>query len=192
MRKNKKGALQLSISMIVIIVLAMTVLGLGLTFTRDLFDKLQDIVGLTFSKIKKEINTKLDTSEEPLVFSTTNLEMSRGSKQLEGFGFRNDGNSEMKIGIRFFPVKCPPGATCDVEEIEGKWFTYIQGPEAYTIKPGSRIMREVHISVPRGATTGLYLIKMVAYTGSPQGSACPSLDNCPNELASTQIFLTVG
>ena len=192
MRKNKKGALQLSINAIVIIVLAMTVLGLGLTFTRGLFRKMSGLTDDTFEKIKEELNTKLDTGEEQLVFSTTRLDIPRGGQALEGFGFRNDGNSEMKIGIRFFPVELPPSASVDVDDMESEWFHYLSQAEAYRIGPGSRTIKDILITVPRSAKTGLYLIKMVAYEGSPKGSSCASLNNCPGELASTEIFLTVG
>jgi hypothetical protein len=181
---NKKGAMELSVNMIVILVLAMTLLGLGITITRYIVDRTRTMVEDTFSKIEEELTSKLDTGDDDVVFSKTQLNVPRGSEKLEGFGIRNQGNQELKLGIHFFAVDCP--GTCDQDDVES-WFTYIKGNEKYVVKPGERMVKDVLIKIPKTATTGLYLIQLAPY----RGTSC-TVNSCSEMYGSTEIFLTVG
>ncbi|MEW6063144.1 MAG: hypothetical protein AB1571_02125 [Nanoarchaeota archaeon] len=63
-RKNKKAAIEMSITTIIIIVIGVTLLVLGLTWVRGLFGKLTKITETTFSQADIEIE-KLSQGTEP-------------------------------------------------------------------------------------------------------------------------------
>ena len=190
---RKKGALQLSINAIVIIVLAMTLLGLGLTFIRGMFSNIVELSESTFEKISEELNGRLATSDEPLLFSKTTLSIERGSKSLEGVGVRNDADSSIDYGIKIITANCPQKKTdtaieCpDVEE----WFDYFKGDEQYSLSPADNQVNKVVIDVPSGTTTGRYLLKIIGYTGTwPDGDDCSGSESC-DQIGQTESFLTV-
>ena len=195
---NRKASLNLSIQAIVIIVLAMTILGLGLGFVRGLFDNIVGISESTFQKITEQLSTDLATSSAPLLFSQTKLNMERGKSDLQGFGVRNDGNAKIKYGFNIETNTCPEkeddGSCLDADE----WFAYLKGPEQYTLSPAERQANKVQITIPRGVTTGLYLLKMSAYLGNwPSGGNCvddyePTTGAGCSLIGQTELFLTVS
>lgn len=192
-KPNKKASLNLSINAIVIIVLAMTLLGLGLTFIRGIFRKAGGITETTFEKISEQLDTDLQTSEAPLLFSETRLAMERGGpSSLEGFGVRNDGNVPISYGIKIVAFSCPDAAEVDGEcPAVDNWFTYFTGDEQYTINPAERQVNKVTIDVERGATTGLYLLKILAYTGTWDGQECKGPEAACDVFGQTELFLTI-
>lgn len=195
---NKKGSLSLSIEAIVIIVIGITILGLGLGFVRSLFGDIEGLRESTFQKISEQLSTDLATSSAPLLFSQTKLSLERGDSSIEGFGVRNEGDTRIKYGFAIETFNCPPDAkgadgTC---QSVADWFEFFKGDEQYTLKPAERQVNKVQISVPRSATTGLYLLKLSAYIGqwSP---------GCPGDyeggagsgcllLGQTELFLEVS
>ena len=50
MLKNKKGAIELSMTTIIVIVMGVTLLILGITFVRTIFTKIQNISETTFDQ----------------------------------------------------------------------------------------------------------------------------------------------
>ena len=183
---NKKGALQLSVNAIVIIVLAMTVLGLGLTFTTGLFEDMNLLRQQTFDSISKDLSTRLSTSEEPLIFSVTRLDLGRNSESTQGIGIRNDGNSLLEVGIKFFWISCPEAyGGCENGDFEN-WFIYDDTAESIQIGPGQSETKRVTIKPKGDIKKGLHMFKIVVYTGEECGrSDCDTVDT-------TEFFVNVS
>ncbi|MFH1054029.1 MAG: hypothetical protein V1740_06445 [Candidatus Woesearchaeota archaeon] len=186
MIKSRKASLELSVNAIVIIVLAMTLLGLGLFFIRGLFGNVIELSESTFSKISDEVSQRLSTGQDKLLFSSIQFDLERGKSKLEGFGIKNIQNAEMKFGVLFYPVSCPGdgqtestknkycrpykiGTDLALEPWDkgtiDEWFTYVKGPKSYTIGGGQQFVKRVEVKIPGDAPTGLYLVKMIVYTG---------------------------
>jgi len=203
---SKKASLDLSVQAIVVVVIAMTLLGLGLGFVRNIFGSMTKVSSETFSKISDELGQKLSTGDEKLIFSSVQLAVERGKSSLEGVGIKNEENYEIKYGIIFIPVKCAPAvdaADCTTENI-AEWFTYVDGPEAYTLGAGQNHVKRVDIKIPTDAKTGLYLLKAFVYQGpeDPMASGTLTCDSAGfsvaegvasgcREFDSTEIFLTI-
>ena len=190
MLHNKKADLELSIRTIVIVILAMTILGFGLTFMRSMFGNISEISGSTFDKIKDQLQKDLISGSEKLVFSQTKISVERGKSELLGWGIKNQGNAKLDYWAEFTAIKCPTGVTClSVDDLNNHWFTFKYNPggsnvdQRYSISPADQQVVRVDLSIPKGATTGLYLIDLSIFdpTTSP-----------PNQkYASTDLFLTV-
>jgi len=193
-KQNKRGALELSINTIVVIVIAMALLGLGLMFIRGMFDKITGVSDSTFEKISEQLNTDLVTSDAPLIFSKTKITIDRGGNSQEGFGVKNDGDSKISYGVKVGTFSCPElsqSENGDCPDISS-WFKYFDGDQQYTISPAERQTGKVQINVPRGATTGLYLLKIIAYEGifDEASGICPE-GSC-SVFGQTELFLTVA
>ncbi len=192
-KMHKRGALDLSIQTIVIVVIAMTLLGLGLGFVRNLFSNISDVSESTFQRISEQLSTDLATSDAPLIFSQSRLNLERGASTLEGFGVRNDGNNPVEYGLKIETFSCPQeakdqaGKCVDVE----KWFEYFKGDGQYKLRAAERQVNRVQINIERNAKIGLYLLKLSAYTGQWDGSCAGPQSTC-QKIGQTELFLTVA
>lgn len=192
-KMHKRGALDLSIQTIVIVVIAMTLLGLGLGFVRNIFSNIGDLSESTFQRISEQLSTDLATSEAPLIFSQSRLSLERRASKIEGFGVRNDGNNPVKYGFKVETFSCPDsakdqaGKCVDVDA----WFKYFKGNEQYQLKAAERQVNRVQVDVPSDAKTGLYLLKLLAYTGNWDGTCGTPQSTC-QKIGQTELFLTVN
>jgi len=199
MRMRKKGALELSINAIVIVILAMTLLGLGLGFVRGLFNKVNRMSDDTFDKMQEQLNVDLSTSDEAVLFSKTRLTLERNSNTLEALGVRNDGDREIKYGIKVLTFTCPGTGTCPEAE---DWFEYFKGDSEYELPNAQRQVNRMQIAVGSGVDKGLYLLKIMVYKGEWPSSGEPvdCVDYDPDAepptgcdvFGQTELFLTVA
>src|ERR1051325_10637347 len=88
MKKNSKGALELSITGIVVLIIAITVLGLAIGFIRKLFVGSQQQLETRLSNVNDQYKQELQSSGELLVFSVP-AEVPVGNPQNALLGVRN-------------------------------------------------------------------------------------------------------
>jgi hypothetical protein len=199
MRKmHKKAGLELSINAIVIVILAMTLLGLGLGFINGMFGNITSLTDSKFSQIAEDLNGRLSTSNEDILFSKTQTTIPRGSNSLEGLGVKNDEDRVIKFGIIFKTEDCPDTSKVDgiCPETKG-WFTYLKGDGKYTVKAADSSTSKTTIQIPRTAKTGLYLISIIVYEGVWNQENCaddydPQTGVGCSVLGKTELFLTVS
>ncbi len=126
--KNKRGALELSITAIVVLIIAITVLSLGVGFIKKQFSTGTELVEGSFSEIKQKLKEQMKDSGELLVFSFPD-EANKGTPENIQVGVLNTlanpdfdpVNNPKKDSVCFrVEVKCikpfAPGADC----IDGK------------------------------------------------------------------------
>jgi hypothetical protein len=88
--RNKKGALELSITAIVVLIIAITVLGLAIFFIKNLFKEGTDLFTSEFSRIKEQLKKNLEESGELVVMDKgTELEVKRGERFKFNIGVRS-------------------------------------------------------------------------------------------------------
>ena len=91
MRRNKKGALELSITAIVVLIIAITLLGLAIFFINNMFKGGTELIGGEFAKIKDQLRKNMEDSGELVVMDKgTELEVKRGSPFPFHIGVRNN------------------------------------------------------------------------------------------------------
>lgn len=94
--RNKKGALELSITAIVVLIIAITVLGLAIFFIKNLFKGGTEIFVGELAKIKETLKKNMEETGELVVFSKgTELEAKRGESVKFHVGIRNTGTQEL-------------------------------------------------------------------------------------------------
>ena len=117
MRRNKKGALELSITAIVILIIAITILGLGIGFIKKQFGAGTELVGGELTKIREQMKEDIKSSGELLVLNMPETEVSLGKPQDILIGVKNTMSNPDKGKVCFWvEVKClqpfNPDNTC--------------------------------------------------------------------------------
>lgn len=119
MRRNKKGALELSITAIVILIIAITILGLGIGFIKKQFSAGTELVGGKLTEIKEQMKEDIRTSGELLVLNMPETEVSLGKPQDLLIGVKNtlsNPNNPADKVCYWIEVKClkafSQGNTC--------------------------------------------------------------------------------
>lgn len=87
--RNKKGALELSITAIVILIIAITILGLGIGFIKKQFGAGTELVGGELTKIREQMKEDIRTSGELLVLNMPETEVNVGKPQDVLIGVKN-------------------------------------------------------------------------------------------------------
>jgi len=109
MRRNKKGALELSITAIVILIIAITILGLGIGFIKKQFSAGTELVGGKLTEIKEQMKEDIRTSGELLVLNMPDTTVSLGKPQDLLIGIKNTlsnpDNPDEKVGY-WLEVRC--------------------------------------------------------------------------------------
>jgi len=119
MKRNKRAALELSITAIVVLIIAITILGLGIGFIKKQFGAGTELVGGELTKIKQQLKDQVRTGGDLLVFNVPE-EISIGKPKNTFIGVRNTAanpNSDKDRVCFRVEVKCikpfTPGSACD-------------------------------------------------------------------------------
>jgi len=115
--RNKKGALELSITAIVILIIAITILGLGIGFIKKQFGAGTELVGGELTKIREQMKEDIKSSGELLVLNMPETEVSLGKPQDILIGVKNTMSNPDTGKVCFWvEVKClqpfNPDNTC--------------------------------------------------------------------------------
>ena len=149
-RKNKKGAIEMSITTIIVIVIGVTLLVLGLTWVRGLFGKLTKITESTFSQADIEIE-KLSQGTEPFRYPSA-IDVKQGkSAQIKVYVY----NTGLGSGIKDFTLVLTRDPTSKVPE--EKVQARIISPKTVKLEEGQQatfVIQAVSTSdAPLGAET---------------------------------------
>jgi hypothetical protein len=87
--RNKKGAIELSITGIVVLIIAITVLGLILGFVRGYFKKAAEGVETPLKEIEDTVKRQLESSGRTVIISPEDVELKSGSSKEVFLGARN-------------------------------------------------------------------------------------------------------
>ncbi len=113
MRRNKKGALELSITAIVVLIIAITLLGLAIFFIKNMFKGGTELIGGEFAKIKDQLRKNMEESGDLVVMDKgTELEVKRGSPFPFHIGVRNNAPQTRCFRISMECVKAFNKDTC--------------------------------------------------------------------------------
>ncbi len=99
-KKNKKAAIEMSITTIIVIVMGVTLLTLGLTWIRGLFGKISTITEGTFTQAQIEIE-KLSQGTDPFTYPSI-IEVKQGKSSAVKVYVYNDGN--LGSGVKSFTL----------------------------------------------------------------------------------------
>ena len=172
MRRNKKGALELSMNAVVILILAITLLGLALAFIKGMFSQitetgLQIIKGADLSKL---VNPP--TRDNPLTVTPSEFGLRNKEQKVIGVSFMNTETSAKSylIGVRASNGNpCPNGGVCS----DGVKYSYTSS--AASLKPDEVAYWKIPVvpSLP-GTTTfpEVKLATMVVCEADTAGTAC--------------------
>ena len=117
-KKNKKAAIEMSITTIIVIVLGITLLTLGLTWVRGLFGKISSITDTTFSQANIEVE-KLSQGTDPFTYPNV-IEVKQGnSAQIKVYVY-NDGH--LGSGVKDFTLTLTrsPDSKAPVDAVQAK------------------------------------------------------------------------
>ena len=151
---NKKASLEISIQAIVIVVLAMTLLGLGLGFIRGMFKGITDVNEQVTGDVRAKIGRQLIETDEKVAFPRSEINIKRGDSSIIEVGINNKGNFDLLYKMSFKAISSSPdvGPTKLAESEE--WFQY--SGEEHTLLAANFDVRQIRISVPKGADQGSY------------------------------------
>ncbi len=117
MFRNKKGALELSITAIVVLIIAITVLGLAIFFIKNLFGESTELIGSQLQQVKEQLRSNMEDTGELVVFSKgTEFKVKRGEKIDFYIGVRNQGQDTLcyRVSMRCIsPFKTEGSCTVD-------------------------------------------------------------------------------
>ena len=115
-KRNKKGALELSITAIVVLIIAITVLGLAIGFIKKQFGAGTKLVEAQLGEIRESIREQVRTGGELLVFNFPD-EVSIGKSAGVVIGVRNNDAGDMGEICFRVEIKCrtpfTPNTYCD-------------------------------------------------------------------------------
>ena len=176
--RNKKGALELSITAIVVLIIAITVLGLAIFFIKDLFGGGRELFTGEFAKIKEQLRKNLEETGELVVMSKgTELEVKRGERYEFHIGARNTDAITKCFRIAIQCVKpftigrdCTDRGESDIvggmnefdEVPEENWFPRLLSQ--FDVEGGDISVSPVTLQVSR-ADPDTYLMQLLVYKG---------------------------
>jgi archaellum component FlaF (FlaF/FlaG flagellin family) len=106
-KKNRKGAIELSVSTIVIVVIAMAMLILGLVLVRTIFKSTISSIDKVDEGVKKEINNLFSDGNQKVVVRLTNSKLDVKQGEIFGFAFgiKNTVQGESTAGKFSYEIK---------------------------------------------------------------------------------------
>ena len=119
--KDKKGAVELSMTTVIVIILGVVLLTLGLAFVRNIFGKVGDLTTTAFGKADADIE-KLGNIEDELTITRRVVDLEQGGSEGIGVVVKNLGNKESSFQLKTsLPGKTAQKAkfTCEVQESQG-------------------------------------------------------------------------
>ncbi len=98
--KDKKGAIELSMTTIIVIVIGITLLSLGLVWVNGLFDKLEGLSAGAFAHADDEI-AKIGQANQPLTISPSSIELETKKNDAIGVVVANlESGDDITVTIR--------------------------------------------------------------------------------------------
>ena len=98
MLKNKKGAIELSMTTIIVIVMGVTLLILGITFVRTIFTKIQNISETTFDQAG-DILGEIENVNEFLTITPNVKEIEQGKDGVAKVTIANFGEDPITVNV---------------------------------------------------------------------------------------------
>lgn len=128
--KNKKGAIELSVSTIVIIVIGVIILVLGLTWVRGMFEDIDRVTKDAFATADAEIGA-LTSIDQPLTVSPKELDVERGGADTTTVIIANFEETDLIVRAKTTtPDKKLACSFADTKTSVSKQYTLESGQEA--------------------------------------------------------------
>lgn len=189
--RNKKGALELSITAIVVLIIAITVLGFAIFFIKQLFGGGTEIFTKQFEQVKQQLRDEFAERGSTLAFDIgSNLQAKRG-KNLDFFvGIANTENEKTCYGLEVFCDSPFSSDACDEKtppvKVAGKdpdlkWFPTF--PKQVLINPNDVYVAPVSLLLTTAAKD-TYRMTLNMY----KAKSCDALDYSETQLVETQQF----
>lgn len=142
--KNKKGAIELSMTTIIVIVIGVTLLILGLAWVRGLFAKTSVLTDQAFATAEKMIQENMGSSDKFYV-SGLKFDVGSGESVIVHVGVQSFGKQDE---IKKYSLSAnSDSAGCDAKT----WFTL---PDAFEMRAGDKMGVPVEVKVPKGTEPG--------------------------------------
>ena len=161
----------------------------NLTFVDDFY--------VPFADIAEKLDSDLETSEQPVIISSTSLSLNKPSNEILGFGVKNDRNRAINYKVKFILTNCPERWKNDgVCKDTSTWFEYYRKEVQYTVKSNDKQANRVDVKVSYSAVPGNYEFKFVVYEGKWKedcaGNFHPDFNtNGCSTIGQAELFLTV-
>src|SRR3989338_4705715 len=147
--KQKKGAIELSITTIIVIVLGITLLILGLGFIRGIFGNVEDISKSTFEKAKTMIDT-LETVDSTITLSPSQITIEQSKDDVSKIILANLGEEPISLSVRIIPAQTDNKIDCFLYNEAGQ-MTRQAGP--YLISSGTQERLSLIVKDKNGGIT---------------------------------------
>jgi len=187
MLRNKKGALELSITAIVVLIIAITVLGLSIFFIKNLFGRSTELIGGQLSQVEEQLQDQFRESGSTIGFNTgTNIKAGRGKPQDFYLGIKNPESYGLCYATEVTCEKAFSSDMCDTPVTVGgstvtssdnkKWFTRmidkteVDGNDVYT----SPVTLHVTTAPKDTYKMRLHLYKLICDPSNADDCKCPS------------------
>lgn len=155
--RNKKAAIELSMSTIVVLVLAMSMLILGLVLVKSIFTGAKYNVDQMNDKVKDEIG-KLFTEEKKVVIYLPNMKatIKQGEEWGVGYAIKNGEKSQnFNIKIALADEKAKTKCGLSSNKIAENWITTGGEELKLPIPSGSQYYGIVRYNIPEGEVTDI-------------------------------------
>ena len=154
MRKNKKGAMEMSVGTIVTIVLLMTVLILGIFLVQQIFSSAKGAIDLTDEQLKSEINKLFGDDKELVVYpNSRRVEIKQENEDGVGIGIKNLLQGVSGTKTFSYEVIVSDASDCvETEEEVEEWFTTGRVGNDIPIAVGKSTTRTVLFRIPSGTS----------------------------------------
>ena len=150
--RDKKAAMQMSMSTIVTIILLVSVLILGIFLVQKIFGSATTAVDLTDQQLKNEIN-KLFSEDKKLVIypGTRSIDAAQGENSGVGIGIKNLLKGDSSNQRFFYEVVVDDASNCPGEEDSvSKWLKLGKVGNDIPIPVGDLSSQMVVINIPEG------------------------------------------
>lgn len=161
--KNKKGALELSVTAIVVLILAIVMLGLGLGFVRGMFGKVSTTLE---EQISAEPEPAKASASDPITLSRENVLARPGQPIAIKASIFNPTNAQWSLV--YLDMQCKNTAGTDVTAtIFGSPTNTYQFKKANILNSMSSFTTLISFVVNSGQTPGSYLCQLTVAKGNP-------------------------
>ena len=142
--KDRRGAIELSMTTIIVIVIGVTLLILGLAWVRGMFEKVTSLTDQAFDTAEKEIQNNMGPSDKFYV-GGLDFALDPGKDRIISVGIQNFGTEGESNMFKIIASSGKQG--CEAS----KWFVL---PDEFELFVGDKIGVPVLIKVPKGTEPG--------------------------------------
>ena len=163
--KNKKGAIELSVSTIVIIVLAMSMLILGLVLIRNIFNSSINNFNALNKNVEGEINKLFnERGDKTIIYLPEGeLDLKKESSFGVGFGIKNTVEGESTAGNFQYKIQAASVQKgCQLTLEQANSYLILGDSGTFTLSPGSTNSKlKVSVQVPSSAPLCLIRYELI-------------------------------